>query len=321
MKKLAWLLGAVALVGLAACETDDAETYNCDNSINCDETTQLCVTKDYAKSGKAMCLDKATKQAVYDTCGNANATVKDQWIDEDGMCVTKYTGTCTSNADCEGDQVCNAKTGICETATDVKTGAKFVRIDDLSAKSTDKTKEDPGADIDAIVLTKADKTVRYAEKVVSYSRADGVIAEAGKANFAANPQMALGAPDSFVDYPASNDCYLYKKGTTAGAPDVDRPFVSLGGQGGYLVVEMGDIIEAGDTLTVFELGKCTLRNTKDTSSEGKTGIGEAVKVQISLSEADGTFVAIGDSSSKLSDKDFIGVFSISITDNMLAGLK
>ena len=322
MKKLAWLLGAAALVGLAACETDDTTTYNCDNTIDCDETTQLCVTKDYAKSGKAMCLDKATKQAVYDTCGNANATAKDQWIDEEGMCVTKYTGTCKSNSDCEGDQVCNAQSGICEAATDVKTSPKLVRIDDLSEVKPNAKKEDPGADIDAIVLTKANGNVYYATEVKDYKRADNQKKDDTNKMIAANPAMALDAPDSFIGYPTNTTkCYYYKKDAEPEDITVDRPFVSLGGQGGYLVVEMGDIIEAGDTLAVLELGKCELQNTKDGGSQ--KGIAEEIKVLVSITnhKESSDWSVVGDSSSNVSASDYTGIFTAKITDSMINAAK
>lgn len=308
MKKLAWLLGAVALVGLSACDTDE---NNCGN-VNCDESAPLCVLGAYTSTGADMCLTAKEKPA-YDQCGYDKAKdAATHWI-VNGLCEPrKNESGCNNNSDCSKGYVC--VDNMCQEG--VAVAPKYVRIDDLSPLEAG-NKEDPGADIDAIVLTKANKTVKYANRVVKYSRADGTVKDEAKKNIAANPEMALGKPDSFVDYPNSNDCYLYQKGTKAGDKTVDRPFVSLGGKGGYLVVEMDDFIEVGDTLAVYELGKCTLQNAVDASFNGKKGNGEAVAVQISVGEEDGTFYQIGDSNSKLSEKDFIGVFTIGITTEMI----
>ncbi len=320
MKKLAWLLGAVALVGLAACETDD---YNCDNSINCDEATQLCVTKDYSAKKVAMCLSK-DKQSAYDSCGHANATNKDQWLDADGMCVSRYVSECESDLQCQTDEVCNTQTATCEKATDVTIAPKLVRIDDMSKADTS-NQVDPGADIDAVVLTKANGTVVYAKEVMGYKRSDGK----GKADvdvtnkmIAIDPDQALGAPDSFIGYPTNtSQCYYYKQNTTPEDKTVARPFVSLGGIGGYLIVEMGDIIEAGDTLAVLELGNCELQNTKDGGTQ--KGKAEAIKVMVSINQHDSVsdWSVVGDSEADVNAGEFSGIFTAKITDSMINAAK
>ena len=62
-------------------------------------------------------------------------------------------------------------------------------------------------------------------------------------------------------------------------------FVSLGGKGGYIVVEMSEQIEAGDIIDVLEVGGCTLQNTADGGNV--VAQAEKVKVQVSVNYTDG----------------------------------
>lgn len=314
MKKLAWLLGAMALVGLSACETDE---NNC-GAVNC-EDGQFCVLAQYTQNNIDMCT---TNETSYNLCGHEGATSKDsQWMTPDGMCVASSTGGCKSNTDCQTDEVCSSE-GICVPAGNVPEAPRLVRIDDLSPNDA-KNQEDPGADIDAIVLKKANGATKYAVEVKDYHRADSVSADSGKKYIAANPAMALGEPDSFVGYPENQtECYLYKKDTTPADPNVDRPFVSLGGKDGYLVVEMGDVMEAGDTLSVLELGACKLQNPKDSKYLNTLGNPEAVKISISISgKVDGDWALVGTSEEKIKDKNYNGIFSAELTDSMIKSAK
>ncbi|MEM6995420.1 MAG: hypothetical protein AAF721_33230, partial [Myxococcota bacterium] len=38
--------------------------------------------------------------------------------------------------------------------------------------------------------------------------------------------------------------------------DISQGFVGLGGDGGYVIVSLGDALEAGDTLDTLEVGGC-----------------------------------------------------------------
>lgn len=117
----------------------------------------------------------------------------------------------------------------------------FVRIDDLSEFNDT---EDGGADIDAIVLDKLSGGQFYADTVEAFSFGGGTAEEL-------DAEAALGAPDAFEDYPAVATCR------------VDGGFVSLGGIGGQLVLGMESNIEAGDTLTVLEVGGCDFGGPND----------------------------------------------------------
>lgn len=320
MKKLAWLLGAVALVGLSAC---DADENNCGN-VNCDESAPLCVLAANNKAGVDVCLTK-DKEAAYNNCGHDKATsIKDMWMDN-GSCTTRYTGMCESDSQCESDQVCDTVNKKCVA----KTGSqkpRLVRLDDLTELSaTDKKNgDDPGADIDTVVLTKAGGKAVYVTEVKEFKRGDNKSVKDDDYSIAANPQAVVGAPSSFVDYPTdTKNCYYYKKDTNPKEGDAStlvRPFVSLGGQGGYIVVVMGEDIEAGDTLNVLELGGCTLQNTVDKRTQVAAGK-EAVKVQVSISGKDGDWALVGDSSSRVTERDYTGIFSVKISDNMLKDAK
>ena len=316
MKKLAWLLGAVALVGLSAC---DADENNC-GAVNCDESAPLCVLAANNKANVDVCLAK-DKEPVYNQCGHDKAQdVATMWYDN-GACTTRYTGSCESDSQCESDQVCDTVNKQCVA----KTGSqkpRLVRIDDLTELNDNDKKngDDPGADIDTVVLTKASGKAVYVTEVNGFKRGDGKSAQGEDYSIASNPQAVVGAPSSFVDYPTdTKNCYYYKKDTDPNASPV-RPFVSLGGKGGYIVVVMGEDIEAGDTLNVLELGGCTLQNTKDKKTQVATGK-EAVKVQVSISGKDGDWALVGDSSSRVTEEDYTGIFSVKISDNMLKDAK
>lgn len=152
-----------------------------------------------------------------------------------------------------------------DTGTDVTDPGldyRFVRVDDVSGNSED---IDGGADLDSIILDKADGSTVYADTVESFLHGAGF-------GDMLDPTEALGAPDSFFNYPASLEC------------DVDVGFVSLGGTGGQLIVQMGGAIEAGDTLTVLEVGNC----------DNDVGIADDVEVFVSVAADDSRdWVALG----------------------------
>ncbi len=127
----------------------------------------------------------------------------------------------------------------------------YVRIDDLSAEADT---PDGGADIDAIVLSKGG-TEFYADSVEAYEHGGGLGSEL-------DPAEALNGPDAFEDWPDTDTCR------------VDGGFVSLGGLGGHLIVHMSAVIEAGDALTVLEVGGCDF--------DGGTAIIEPVDVYVSV---------------------------------------
>ena len=46
-----------------------------------------------------------------------------------------------------------------------------------------------------------------------------------------------------------------------------------------------------------------------------------MKVQVSISGKDGDWALVGDSSSRVTEKDYTGIFSVKISDNMLKDAK
>ena len=90
----------------------------------------------------------------------------------------------------------------------------------------------PGADIDAVELRGPNGPKNYATYVVDSE----ILLGDQNDNDMMDPDEALFAPD--------NNC------------EVDEKFVSLGGIGGFIVVEFGDsIIEVGDQIIVYEVGQ------------------------------------------------------------------
>lgn len=143
---------------------------------------------------------------------------------------------------------------------------RFVRVSDLSTKSGT---INGGADIDAVLLTKRDGRQYAARTVEGYAHGGGRY-EGPELN----PSEALGFPDSFYNWPDSSRC------------DVDRGYVSLGGQGGYLIVGMDADIDSGDRITVAEVGGCQY--------SGGTAIAESVRVEVAVSrDIDAQWMFVG----------------------------
>jgi len=142
---------------------------------------------------------------------------------------------------------------------------RFVRIDDMSDR---KMTIDGGADIDAVLLEKSNGTRYPAIDVEGYRHGGGTGDDI-------DPTAALGLPDAFYAYPDTDVC------------DVDdNEFVSIGGMGGYLIVEMEAAIDPGDRLTVLEVGGCDY-------GDG-TAFRERVNVSISVAEDyDGQWTHLG----------------------------
>lgn len=132
---------------------------------------------------------------------------------------------------------------------------RFVRIDDLSnATGTN----DPGVDLDALVLTKLDGgSSVFASAVSVYEARPGGVASN-------DPADALGPPDVFSAWPDTDTC------------DLSGGFVSLGGAG-TIVLEMGAPFAEGDTLDVLEVGGCDFG--------AGSALADPYRVQISVGDA------------------------------------
>jgi hypothetical protein len=337
MKKALWVLSALALVGIgfAGCggEEECGDGYICDNEEFCDGQCgagENCFGKDEAddrpicskceydcaimfpstfkncNETEGLCMNDASCPAGMTAQSNGDGT---------GLCVGGEQKTCTTNDECGEGLVCSG--GACVAEGSVETKFKYVRIDDLSDKckmNGDKCEaKDPGADIDAIVLVKrTDGSSIYAESVRGYMRSDGIKAKDGTdSQVASDPAQALGKPDSFSDYANSKiggDCIYWKDKDAA---NLEHPYVSLGGLGGYLEVEMGGDIEKGDTLDILEVGGCNLTNTSDGGKQ--VAVGEKIKVSISMSGDAETWNPVGELTS---DKDTNkGLLSFALTDD------
>jgi hypothetical protein len=110
---------------------------------------------------------------------------------------------------------------------------QYVKVQDLSRSSAG---SDPGADIDAVVVTRADGSVQTADAVIAYQATPNAVLRA-------DPLAALGQPDAFDMYPDVATCR------------VDGGFVSLGGEG-ELILRLEAPLEEGDTVEVLEVGAC-----------------------------------------------------------------
>ena len=300
---------AVCISGtVKTCNNDeDCESgYVCDANKVCAPDAKTCEKDTDCETGYVC----KAKQCVAD----AKTCEKDTDCETGYVCKAKQcvadANACENDADCETGYVCKAKQCVVEVYNEFK----YVRIDDMSVACTlDKDGlchvDDPGADIDAVVLTKVDNTLHYAVSVTGYQRSDGLKAgERFDQNIpaATDPTRALGQPDAFAAYPAvDGKCAYY-----IDAEKTVHPYVSLGGMGGYVVLEMANAIEAGDKIDVLEIGACDLQNTKDGGSQKA----KAEEIQISISSTGETWKIVGKHSADSTNQ---GILSFTISSNML----
>ena len=190
-----------------------------------------------------------------------NASIKNNFALQSLICITLALtlSACELESEYDDTDMADAVDGYSDGTEEPAEipDYRYVRIDDLSTKSNT---VDGGADIDAVILGKADGSISFAVGV------DGFRHGGGKGDDL-DPMKALGAPDSFYRYYADD----------LSVCDVDsNGFVSLGGTGGYLVLEMGETIEGGDLLTVLEVGGC------EYDDAGHEAFVEPVRVSISV---------------------------------------
>lgn len=304
MKKSIWALSAIALLGfgLVGCGGDEGD--ECTTDLDCDATAGLvCNTQSgvcqsgtsNACAGKcddSSCLPVYTCSGTVSMCvpTTAPSCTSDQILYQDGEGLL----LCISNVDSDDDALCGGGT-VDPGNPDVPapTDYRYVRIDDLSPKMTENDgKEDPGADIDAVGVKQKEGGFIWAQSVMGYNRADGQSSVKDK-SIAANPEMALGEPDSVTGYAEKDGKCVYYTGDASDADSRAYTFVSLGGQGGYLIVDMGVGVVDGDVVHVMELGDCELQNTSD----GKKSNAKKEKIKVSVSVAsafDSTWKTLGE---------------------------
>lgn len=274
------------------CVLKGSDAEDC-RSKGCEETA-TCVEDNEGVWGCMPNDTKCTNNTVWNNSANGG---KGGCIDEDSEVETCEDG---SDLSCSEGLVCNKDTKLCEPrqTTDDPRPYVYVKIDDLSPVEYDKpTKEDPGVDIDAIVLKKSAENgggTYYAAGVSGYARGDGK--STTESTRAYDPEQALGQPDSFLGYPNDMVNCQYYKGTVPQKDTDERAytFVSLGGEGGYLIVNMDGKIEQGDSIDIIELSDCTLQNTKSMNGQKSNKEDIGLKVQVSTGRSvDSEWTVIG----------------------------
>lgn len=333
MKKSLWILSALALVGFAftGCSNDCETNDDCADGEYCiealvasaggnDDTDSVEVGDMFCSACQTDCQADAAHPVCVESlhlCGARAACDAGMTMQAEGGYATCIVGTvksCNADTDCENGMVCKDKVCSPKTADEFK----YVRIDDMSPvceldKTTKKChKDDPGADIDAVVLTKTSTgAVSYAASVVGYQRSDGL--KAGERYdeskpIATDPNKAVGKPDSFTAYPNKDGKCVYYTDSA----HTDHPYVSLGGQGGYIALQMSEAIEANDTIDVLEVGACDLQNTSD--GKAQKALTEPIKVSVSISGADGSWKEVGQLEANDTNK---GILSFKVSENAL----
>ncbi len=299
MKKSLWILSALALAGfcMTGCLEDTLEAGDvvdndkyCDGL--CDSAHPYCILNDDLKTGSCTDCSKKCTEAAFPVC-----VVLDGNVGE--VCVA--SGNCENGYDYDeeiGHYVCSNGEVIDDPAPEAGAG-QFIRVDDVSTfeeacgkfENGKCSKDDPGADLDAIVVRKADGGYLYAKEIMAYSRGaeKDRVTERGVSG---DPTAVLGKPDSLISYPDSGDCYYLQKDSNK--DDYKFTFMSLGGEGGYVEVKMDDVFHAGDTVDIIELGNCELVNTHSGQGVSKSKVGaESMKVQVSISGEDGSWKVLG----------------------------
>lgn len=325
MKKSLWILSALALAGF--CMTgcleglDDPEAGDVvDNEEYCNgkcDAGEYCILNEDLETGACSACDMDCKlvNPAYPVC-----VVLDGGVG--GVCVA--TANCPNGQGYEMDEelghyVCSG--GEPDPGPDPVAGAgQYIRVDDMSSKDDacgkvvdgKCSKDDPGADIDAIVVRKADGGFIYASEVMAYSRGAEGTDRLSERGVSADPKKVLDKPDSLITYPDKGDCYYLKKDSNK--DDYDFTFMSLGGEGGYVEVKMAEQFHAGDSVDIIELGNCELINLHDSDRITASKVGaEPMKVQVSVSGEDNTWKVLGSAGNATG-----GVFSAgTITSDML----
>lgn len=304
----------------------------CDQGYTCNPDNGECVVSGSSAENchtKGDVCDEDGYTCVQDSLGAWACMPDDQecpngtlWSSIAEDCVSEDLETCehglTAECSGEGKTVCDPDLKLCvprSTSNEPKP-YKYIKIDDLTTMSDiaeldsdGKVKrwksEDPGADIDAIVLTKAGSGEPiYAESVQGYRRGDGDSSTDDRTH-AFDSEAILHAPDSMDTYPS--DTCKYYLGDPQDAATRKYPFVSLGGENGWIIVEMGGNIEKGDHIDIIELGDCNLSNTQSgTTNKAKA---ESMKVQVAVGDkTTSTWHVIQDSGAAQK-----GVLSIDVT--------
>jgi hypothetical protein len=141
----------------------------------------------------------------------------------------------------------------------------YLKILDIS---TNAEFSNPGADIDAVRLTKVSGANHFAAKVIDYKPKAGVDISAESSL----PENILGEPTAF----AAEGQDFNTAGPASKCSLADEHYLGLGGNGGYVVVDFGNNdIANGDAITVYEIGNCT-------GNAGSPGSSDAITVQISV---------------------------------------
>jgi len=274
-------------------------------SYSCTPTEEVCTAQGLVITNV---INKTADGAEYNAY-NCAAAAQDVTCNKDADCDVNNGYKC----DIDGDYV---QMNHCYNPADYGVSDeeyKYVKVQDESPVNS--KGEDPGADIDAIVLQKADGSQYYAADIKSYHRGDGTSnVEKDKAF---NPNAILGAPDSVLDVtnPDGKCNYLDMEKSNVDDNGLIYTFVSLGGKtegkdGGYIIVEMQKAAEVGDKLFVVELGNCDLVAETTQSGKSSTAGAEAISVSVSVSDdySDGVWVPVINSSTAIK-----GVVTGSIT--------
>jgi hypothetical protein len=143
----------------------------------------------------------------------------------------------------------------------------FVRIFDTSPHIT----RNPGTDLDAVSITKPSGQVLWAARVEDYQPAqlDMLPAETMIVDNVLGEPEAFGFPFDPANVGPDKPCSLD-----------EIYFLGLGGPGGYVVLSfgIGSAVEAGDVISVYEIGGCSNVNNDN-------GFIDTFNVQVALASA------------------------------------
>jgi hypothetical protein len=216
----ALLLMASGLVFGSACgdpaEDEDEDAAACVEDIDCGED---------GTCNDGVCEGPGEGCTVGEDCNGGEVCNDDGDV---GVC---EMAVCLSDDDCGDGQVCDVDTGVCEDVT-----FRFVMVEDNVQNPSGET---PGSDIDAISLIKVDGRELFASDVEASAE---IVCED---NTACDPNAVKGAPDAInVE---TGECF-------GGGPVDPTLFTSLNG-GNVIVSFGGEVIENGDAIHVFEIGR------------------------------------------------------------------
>ena len=193
-------------------------------------------------SGLGLGSKTLTLQTSYHALAHQQLWVLGQDLPEKDRRCTQFTPSLLDDLTSEelldeedGQELWDAHLDLPETdIIESAVGAQFIAVRDISGNDVGRN---PGVDLDAVMLYRPSTGQTYfASSVFAFSS----YPLEGQNN---NPMDALGSPDAYSEWPELDTCLVWEAS------------ICLGG-GGFIVLQLPVVVEAGDIIDIYEVGAC-----------------------------------------------------------------